>query len=111
MNYRTIADIMRRGMTAMLVCLLVCIAANLLAVFHILPLVAAFATHGCLLIAVFYYLILVSRRRGQPEDAPAEAKAMERSGRRLLALGGVMIAVLALWGGSLAAAMFLGGAV
>ena len=111
MNYRTIADIMRRGMLAMLISLFVCIAANLLAAFRILPLVAAFATHGCLLGAICYYIVLASRRRGQPEDAPAEAKAMERSGRRLLALGGVMIAALALWGGSLAAAMFLGGAV
>lgn len=111
MNHCTIADTMRRGMIAMLLCLLACITVNLLAVLHIVPLVAALATHGCLLIAVCYYLILVLRRRRTPLDPTAEANAMEKSGRRLLALGGIMIAVLALWGGSLAAAMFLGGNV
>lgn len=94
------------GLFAMLAATLLCVVGNLLCVFSVLPLDAAFAIHGVMAAAAIYlaYLFVRRLRAGHlfADDAEFSAGAA-----RMLILGSALILSLLLWAGTFAVAVFL----
>lgn len=97
------------GMRLLLIALPVCTVVNLLAACGVVSLIPAFATHGCLLIAVIVYAIQSIYHHRHPCDPETEDGDLLSSARRLYRGAVAVMLVLIVWTTSLVAAVFLGG--
>lgn len=98
------------GMAVMMAALGICLVANLLCLFALIPVTACLWSHSVLLLAALVLLVLfLCRLRGGEQSAPMDEEAFTRGALRLMHIGFLLLFLLVLWAASFSAAIFLRG--